>query len=100
VVKRDLKIALNLNEVKTVLAILVAVFGAFFTLESRGQTNAATIVAPVAAQTAQNTADIRKLEGAVQSQAVEIGRQTVMLENLSKERGLPVPPRVALDGGQ
>lgn len=60
-------------------------------------------VAPVVAQTAKLDERLTKVETAVQQQALEQVRATVMLENLSRDRGLPVPapaPRVPMpDGG-
>lgn len=46
---------------------------------------------------------VEKLEAVVQQQSLEQVRATVMLENLSRDRGLPVPPpapkAVLPDGG-
>ncbi len=104
VVKAELRRELNLNEIKTVAAIVFAsiatVSGVFFTLEARGQTYAKQEVAPVADQTKQNTADIKDLKTAVQQSALTTARIEVMVEMSLKGQGIRPPPKVVLDGGQ
>lgn len=73
-----------------------------FALDSRAQSKVDGGVAPVIADVAELKKEVKEIKARQQQQDVEAARSTTMLENLSRERGLPVPPpapKVVQDGG-
>ncbi len=100
----------KLNEVKTVVGIVVAsvatAFGVFFALESRGQARVDGGLAPVVERVARNETKTEHLERAVQESALRTARIEVMMELMLKDQRIKPPPPVvlpmpvsALDGG-
>ncbi len=87
-----------------VLGAVALFFSVFLSLDARSQTKVDGGVAPVIADVASLTKRLDHVEVAVQQEALEHARQSVMLEMLTKERGMTPPPpapKVLLpDGGQ
>ncbi len=98
----------KLNEVKTVVGIVVAsigtAFAVFFTMESRGQTRQDAGLAPVVDRVAKVEARQDRLELGVQEILVRTVRTEIMTELALKDQKIKLPPPVVLpvlpDGGR
>lgn len=100
----DVVIAKGRSLVGVVLGAVALFFSVFLSLDARSQTKVDGGVAPVIVDVKKLEVRVDRMEVAQQQFAIDQARATVMLENLSKDRGIPVPPpavKVLLpDGGQ
>lgn len=90
--------------VATMAGVAVAAVVLVGWFDARGQTRVDAGVAPVVSDVADVKKRLDHVEVAVQQEALEHARQSVMLEMLTKDRGMvppPPAPKVLLpDGGQ